>query len=290
MKTTGLILIILLCTLQPGFYAQTQKAFSIAGISQYDLVSKVNGLPYRLTIALPFGYSATDTTHYPIMYMLDGDPNLPLTALIQWNMTYDGELPNMIIVGVGYQAESFMGTVSYRTLDYTPTDVAREDSQMTANHHVKMISGGASSFLRVMTEELIPFIERTYKTNRDRSLAGHSFGGLFATYVLLNKPQLFSRYLISSPSLYWGDGEMLREEASYYSSSHNNLDAKVFISAGSSEPDEMVPGVNELVKVLKSRNYKGLELTERVFNDETHLSVIPFAISRGLRVLYTPGR
>jgi uncharacterized protein len=301
MRTTAVIhLVWMLCAFAPAAPAQpsaqpaarhaprfTAKDFSIPGIFQYDFISGINALPYRITVAVPFGYSPSDTTRYPVLYMLDGDPNLPLTALIQWNMSYDGEVPNMIIVGIGYQAPNFMGTVPYRTLDYTPTKVPTADSQMTVNHHVKMVSGGAAGFLRVMTEEIMPFIGQSYKTGHDRSLAGHSFGGLFATYVLLNKPELFSRYLISSPSLYWGDGEMLREESGYYASGHRSLPARVFISAGASEPESMVPDVRELVRTLRSRNYKGLELTDRVFDDETHLSVIPFAISRGLRVLYT---
>jgi hypothetical protein len=246
-------------------------------------------MPYRITVAVPFGYSPADSIRYPVVYMLDGDPNLPLAALIQWNMSYDGELPKMIIVGIGYQAENFIGTVSYRTLDYTPVRVIKLDSQMTANHHVKMVSGGAGNFLLVMKNEIIPFIEKSYSTNRDRVLAGHSFGGLFAAYVLFTEPLLFNRYLISSPSLYWGNEEIMREEATYYKSGHSTLQAKVFISAGSQEPEEMVPDVKQLVRTIEGRNYIGLEVTERVFDNETHLSVIPFAISRGLRVLFQEG-
>lgn len=265
------------------------KGFSIPGIVQHNFTSKINAVPYQLSVALPFGYSQNDTFRYPVMYIMDGDPNLPLAALIQRNMTYDKELPNVIIVGLGYQVVDFMATVPYRTLDYTPTRVARSDSEMTANHHIKMVSGGASNFLRVLSEEIIPFIEETYKTNNDRLLAGHSFGGLFAAYTLFHKPELFDRYLISSPSFYWGNFEVLNEEDQFYMQGHKDLSKKVFISAGSLEPDEMVPDVELLVNKLRSRKYKGLTLTERIFDDETHLSVIPFAISRGLRVLYNPG-
>jgi hypothetical protein len=271
---------------KPVFCQFIRKEFSISGISQYDFVSGVNATPYRITVAVPFGYSPSDSIRYPVVYMLDGDPNLPLTALIQWNMSYDGELPKMIIVGIGYQAENFMGTVSYRTLDYTPTRVEKMDSQMTANHHVKMVSGGAGNFLSVIKNEIIPFVERSYSTNHDRTLAGHSFGGLFAAYVLFREPLIFNRYLISSPSLYWGDEEIIKEETAFFNSGHSTLHAKVFISAGSLEPEEMVPDVKALVNAIKRRNYIGLEITGRVFDNETHLSVMPFAISRGLRVLF----
>jgi len=261
------------------------KPYRLPGVYQFDFVSKINHQPYRLTVAIPFGYSATDSTRYPAMYLLDGDPNLPLAALIQWNLTYDEESPKMVLVGVGYQSNDFMGTIPYRTLDYTPTRDDRADSEMTAHHHVNMVSGGAENFLRVLEQEIIPFINQHYKVNTDRALAGHSFGGLFAAYVLFTHPELFQRYLISSPSLDWND-HVIQKMESGYAAGHSSLTARVFLSAGGAEPESMVPEVQVLSKTLAGRHYRGLEVTEKVFEDETHLSVIPFAISRGLRVLY----
>ena len=288
MKKIGAVLVFSgLCVFATRLYAQDVfKEYTLPGIVQHDFVSRINHLPYRLSIALPFGYSAADTTHYPVMYILDADPDLPLAALIQWNMTYDGELPNMILVGVGYQTANFMETVPYRTTDYTPSSDLKADSEMTAHHHVRMVSGGAAGFLRVLTEEICPLIRERYKTTSDQGLAGHSFGGLFAAYVLLNHPETFDRYLISSPSLYWDSKEIKKEEINYYSAGHRALSARVFVSAGAAEPDSMVPDVKEFVAALSSRKYKDLQLSEKIFDGETHLSVIPFSISRGLRALY----
>jgi predicted alpha/beta superfamily hydrolase len=282
--TVRIIVLLLLCA--PGVRGQgPMQPYRLPGVFQYEFVSRITHEPYRVTVAVPFGYSAADTIRYPTMYLLDGEPNLPLAALIQSNMTYDGEVPNMILVGVGYQANDFMGTVPYRTLDYTPTRDDRADSEMTAHHHVTMVSGGADNFLRVMKQEVIPFVEQQYKVNGDRGLAGHSFGGLFAAYVLFTHPELFQRYLISSPSLDW-DGHAIKKLESGYAAGHSSLTARVFLSAGGAEPESMVPDVQVLSKTLAARHYQGMEVTEKVFEDETHLSVIPFAISRGLRVLY----
>jgi predicted alpha/beta superfamily hydrolase len=265
-----------------------QAEVCIAGTMAHSFISKINAQAYQLSISLPFNYSAADTIHYPVMYILDSDPNLPLAALIQRNMSYDHEVPDVILVGVGYQVSDFLASRPFRMLDYTPTRVPKIDSEMTANHHMKMVSGGAYNFLRVLEEEVIPYIEKSYKTNNDRSLAGHSFGGLFAVYTLFHKPALFKKYLISSPSLEWDDREMLKEETQFYDAEHTALKAKVFISVGSIEPEPMVPDMNKLVKVLRNRNYKELELTDYIFEDETHLSVIPFALSKGMRNLYNP--
>jgi predicted alpha/beta superfamily hydrolase len=117
-------------------------------------------------------------------------------------------------------------------------------------------------------------------------LAGHSFGGLFTVYTLFHKPLLFNKYLISSPSLDWDNFEALKEETQFYAGGHKTLQAQVFISSGSLEPDPMMPDVKEFARMLRNRNYTGLELTDYIFKDETHLSVIPFAISKGMRNIY----
>jgi predicted alpha/beta superfamily hydrolase len=270
-----------------AFSQSRQTEICIAGTAMHQFVSKTNSVPYQISIALPFNYLPSDTTRYPVMYILDGDPNLPMAALIQRNMSYDHEVPDVIMVGIGYQVDNFLSTRSFRMLDYTPSHVAKIDSEMTASHHMKMVTGGAFDFLQVLEKEIIPYIESNFKTNKDRSLAGHSLGGLFTLYTLFHEPALFQRYLISSPSLYWNDFEMLGEETEYYGGGHKRLQARIFISAGSLEPDPMTPNINQLVNLLRQRRYQGLEITEYVFQDETHLSVIPYSFGRGMRIIYS---
>ncbi len=206
-----------------AFGQSRQTEIYIAGTLMHQFVSNTNSVPYRVSVALPFNYLPFDTTRYPVMYVLDGDPNLPMAALIQRNMSYDHEVPDVIMVGIGYQVDNFLSTRSFRMLDYTPSHVAKIDSEMTASHHMKMVSGGAPDFLQVLEKEIIPYIENNFKTNKDRSLAGHSLGGLFTLYTLFHEPALFQRYLISSPSLYWNDFEMLGEETEYHSGRHKRI-------------------------------------------------------------------
>lgn len=67
---------------------------------------------------------------------------------------------------------------------------------------------------------------------------------------------------------------------------NRDLNAKIFISAGSLEPESMVPDMIAFADSLKNRNYKGLTLTSQIFDNETHLSVLAAMISRTIRVLY----
>lgn len=75
-----------------------------------------------------------------------------------------------------------------------------------------------------------------------------------------------------------------REEA--FSAEHKKLAARVFMSAGTIEDEGMLPDMLRVGEILTARSYVGLELTTHIFMEETHLSVIPATMSRGLRVLF----
>ncbi len=168
-----------------------------------------------------------------------------------------------------------------RNRDYLPTyNIASEKS------------GKASCFLDFVKYELIPFINEKYQViAKDSTLVGDSYSGLFALYALFNQPNMFKRYIIGSPSIYW-DNRVILDIESEYSKVNTQLNAKVFLSVGELEAvyepvfANMVGNVEQISKLINSREYKGLELRTHVFKGETHLSVIPATFSRGLREVF----
>jgi predicted alpha/beta superfamily hydrolase len=78
-----------------------------------------------------------------------------------------------------------------------------------------------------------------------------------------------------------------------FAAKNQKLEAAIFFSVGSleeskEEPDDakMVSNLNKIVEIMQDREYEGLKLVSHIFDDETHLSVLPAAVSRGLRKLY----
>ena len=71
-----------------------------------------------------------------------------------------------------------------------------------------------------------------------------------------------------------------------YASHHSELTAKVFFSVGGSEDANMLASFNAFTNSIKNHNYKGLSMTVKIFEEETHLSVVPAGGSRTLKVLY----
>ena len=138
-------------------------------------------------IHLPASYGSAVQKRYPVMYVLDGTsqdgPTVDaLAALSIW-----GEAPEAIVVGIP-------NTAGNRPRDYTPPFMRQEPEVAES----KM--GGGDQFLLFVEKELIPFIDKQYRTSTYRMISGNSRGGLLAFYSLLEKPDLFqARFCYSSP-------------------------------------------------------------------------------------------
>jgi predicted alpha/beta superfamily hydrolase len=252
--------------------------------------SKIMGKDYQLYISFPSNYSTKDTVKYPVLYLLDGRVFFPIIKSAREPMDFGGELEQVIIVGIGSGLDGASWYVN-RTYDYTTskdTVFDRKDEKKLGFPKGTLQSGGAEKFLQCITKEIIPYVETHYKTNRDRGITGHSLGGLFSAYCLLHSKGVFTRYGISSPSLWWNNNEMGNQADSLFSKNEtwDIPPVKIFMSVGQKEGPLMVPTMTKFSTQLEEKAYKNVTLTWHVFEDETHLSVIPASLSRTLTVLY----
>ena len=265
-------------------YGQTKTSVTevtLANTRLHLLSSKNVEQVYRIEVALPPSY-ADSSKSFSVLYVLDADKSFGMARDIVGWLSWIGEIPQLIVVGISYG-----GTTSdwwqKRSRDYTPT---KDRSRIWGEWP---LAGGADNFKAFMKDELFPLIETTYRTqSRDRSIVGLSFGGLFATYVLFSEPSLFSRYIIIAPALKWDNSRILEYEQKYHSQKAV-LEAIVFTAIA--ELDE--PSINEpwhdFNQILHQRNYQSLSWKEQVFPGETHISVFPGALSRGLKVVFAKG-
>ena len=245
---------------------------------QHQFKSETIGDLFNINIALPKNYSP-ETRQYPVAYLTDANIFFGMVAETAWLLQYGQEIPEVIIVAIGYPDNS--EHMALRERDLTPTQEGNAKN-----------SGGSGDFLKFISKELKPFIESSYSVNtKDSALLGDSMGGLFGLYVLFNQPEEFQRYIIGSPSIYWDNSVILSMEQ-LYSEKNDTLPAKVFLSAGELEAlyepafAGMLSNVAKLTETLSFRKYKKLIFESHIFKNETHLSVIPATFSRGLREIY----
>jgi predicted alpha/beta superfamily hydrolase len=154
--------------------------------------------------------------------------------------------------------------------------------------------GGATAFLSFIVDELKPFIaDRFAGDPEDQSLVGMSLGGLFALTALFQSSRPFRRSVVLSPALWWDNDVIFAREADFAARS-DDLDAWVFLGVGGREDEDGAPfwPVTKLAKLdqsLRSRRYPSLALAHHVFPEETHMSVYPGAVVRGLRTVFSQG-
>ena len=265
------------------------------GVVSRVVTSAVSGRTYQISVAVPRGYDASDGS-YPVLYAVDANGEFGTVVEAARLLRFDELVPDLLIVGIGYPVGRFFDASAPRAVDLTPTidrDWERQEAEDFPEWPAPEGSGGAPAFLQFLQQELIPSIDAEYRTiPGDRALFGHSFGGLFAIHALLNGEGTFKRFIAGSPSIWW-DHEVTFQHEEEFASTNRLLPARVFLSIGELEeqdPDiywgHMVSDLQRFVEVLKSRQYEGFEYESHLFENETHTSVIPATISRGLRYIY----
>jgi hypothetical protein len=253
------------------------------------LKSTNTGREYQIAVGLPASYATTDQ-HYPVLYLLDGNWLFPMAQSVARMMYFSPEvrdIPEVVIVGIGYNSDSLADQMAFRSRDYTPTEhlesvlAGRESFSWT---EIVEHSGGAAAFLDFITNDLFPYIDSKYRTDPNNRIGhGDSLGGLFMLYTLFHQPASFDRYLIVSPSIWWDEKVVLQHETTY-AENHNDLAAKVFLASGDLEL-EILTDVAQLLINLQSREYPSLDINYTVMQNETHLSIMAHGMATGLRAL-----
>lgn len=288
----GLIMALTFAPLLVLAQKKGHPAARLINTEQRQLYSKLNNQEYEIYISLPDNYVQGDST-YPVLYLTDANQYFGLIADITRNLQWGSEMPETIIVGIGYPISAFKTDderwgkwLAWRMRDLSPTNTAQLDKDFGTDN---IKSGGASVFLQFMEQELFPFVEKNYRAkSQERTFVGFSLGGLFGLYSLFQKPGLFQYYLIGSPSI-WYDNKTVLQTEKTYAASHSDLSGRVFMAVGELEEEVnsgMVRNMFELNSILKSRKYNGLTSTAVILDGETHMSAPGVCFQRGLRYFF----
>ncbi len=276
----------------PSAIAETETAppYSLQDTQVRKFHSDIVKADYQLYISLPRDYDK-QTVSYPIVYVLDADYCFALVHQIVRFLSDRDEVSPLIVVGVAYPgvAQEKSGPIHKlsRTRDYTPTHMDKGGY----GEEFQKQSGGGGRFLRCFEQELIPYIESKFRVKHDRTIVGYSFGGLFGCFSMVTHPTLFQRYIIVSPSLWYGNHVLTKIERESALAT-KNLCANAFFAVGGRErgfqgQEEMVKDLESFVVKLRSRSYCGLRSQLWVADGETHQSVFPSAVTRGIRYVFS---
>lgn len=246
----------------------TSSALGQGTVTRMTIKSNVLGEDRVILVRTPAGYE-NNKVSYPVLYMTDGDAQMAHTASTVEFLARNGRMSELIVVGI---------TNTDRTRDLTPTKASRVDLAQSPT------AGGADNFLKFIETELIPDIEKRYRVQPYRILAGHSLGGLFAVHVMVTRPELFGSYVAVSPSLQWADEATLKK-AEEFLKTRKELNATLFTSLGNEQGD--IGDSFDLFKQALSRSQiKNFEWQAEQLKDEDHGSVVLRSHYLGMRKIY----
>lgn len=245
----------------------SRSDFSIGKTIQIE--SAVLGEVRILNVYLPESYTANGEKKYPVIYLLDGSRNedfIHISGIVQFgSFSWINRNPEAIVVGIANVD---------RKRDFTYPSQSKLDQEEFPT------SGQSAKFIAFIANELQPFIDVTYRTNKNRTLIGQSLGGLLATQILIEQPELFNNYVIVSPSLWWDDERLLDKLPQPFISN-----TSVYIAVGK-EGEVMERTANELFDKVNQKKTENTVVYFEFLEDKTHGDALHIAVYNAFELLF----
>ena len=140
----------------------------------------------EITISLPFSYAQNKTKKYPLLIILDGDYLLdPFEGALKYGAYWD-DMPEVIIVGI------------------TQNQKNERESDCTIDQETGLPQEKGEAFFEFIGQELLPYLQKNYRTAPFKIIAGHDVTAGFLNFYLYKDNPLFNGYISLSPDLTTG--------------------------------------------------------------------------------------
>ena len=197
MKRTIILSILFLILSIKSIQGQEEGRHQIESETIIREIESEAGNKYELIVTLPINYN--DEKTYKVLYYLDG---WWLSELVKGSYRINflaNEMEEVILVGLSIKGDEEAWN-KQRNKDYTPSIYDKEKMKITMKSGTVELkeetTGGAEDFIRFMKRVVFDEIESTYNIDKEtRGILGHSFGGLFGYYCLINHTGIFKNYI-----------------------------------------------------------------------------------------------
>ncbi len=272
----------LLTNTPPLLAYQNADSLITVGVQKqlYSAVLKENR---SYQIHLPNDYHLNTQKKYPVIYVLDGEINFnSLSAITDFlSRGRTPTVPQMIVVGV---------LNTNRTRDLTPSHVKNATDMSSQKGGSYAQSGGSSTFLNFVTKELMPEINKQYRSSGFNIYAGHSFGGLSVLSCLYNHTNSFDAFIAMDPSLWWDNGIAI-QQASNFNIKSLKHPKKLVISSSKNSINQSAQELSstpivKLDSIFTSVTSPNFSYKYFNFDDETHGTLALPSLYYGLKYLF----
>jgi len=233
---------------------------------EFTIQSKIINDNYPIYVYLPEDYINNSSNQ--LIIALDGNTRFDEITNLIIEKNQNGTIPPSVFIAIGNSTE--------RNRDYTPTAYAHG-------------SGGANNFYQFIKEELIPELESRYDidTSNNKTLIGHSFGGLFTQYVMSQDRDSnpFNKFIASGTS-YWFDSGVIFEYEQNYATTNTNLDVTFYNGMGTLEGGVMLASFDEMNNRLDNRNYQNFTHRHELIEESGHSGAVNTIFKKGLDYVF----
>ncbi len=244
--TLGLIL---LCC-QSTVFSQTKNDISIGQKIHFD--SELYGKSRELFVSLPSDYNDS-LKNYPVLYILFPEWSFERAVSAARYLEGQNGIPGLILVGIC--GEDTWNEVFPFKIDRKPT------------------TGGGDKFLNFISTEVIAYVESNYRADSLRILAGFSNSAMFANYVMIQKPDLFKSFILSSPMIGWGDNFVLNKTREFFSNIQT-FDKTLYIIYGNRDYGQVTIPMPQFETFLKDKAPENFKWKIDVLENESHVPYI----------------
>jgi enterochelin esterase-like enzyme len=243
---------------------------SITGdLRLHEFHSRVFYNTRMLRVWLPPGYDEAENEgrKYPVFYLNDGQnlfDRATAFAGVEWQvdetadrLIRENKVQPLIVVGIdNAQKERIREFLPYRSI-FPP--VLRPQGQ---------------KYLKFLLDEVVPFVRQRYRIAsgaENTGLGGSSLGAVISLFTVMERPEVFGRLLLESPSLYISNRQLLKQSRAF-----REWPERIFLAVGTQETgdagrsSEIVDDVRHLQRILERAGLWENRLRVRIDEGATH--------------------
>ncbi len=227
---------------------------AVTHYSQHTHTIESSNLSEQRTVVvqLPKSYQTHPNKKYPVIYRLDGAGNLPLINAVLERLQENDQAPEVIVVAI----ES-----TNRLRDFYPS-VNKEPQGPVGE------GGGAAKFLAFVEQELMPLVNKQYRTHDYRVIAGASAAGVLALYAMQAEPELFQAHIAYSPAVWWNYGAPAKSLNTFVTKA-KSINSYVYMNIGE-EAGIMRERYDDMQQTLQNSKVQNLRFKSDAFAGVSH--------------------
>ncbi|WP_034057198.1 alpha/beta hydrolase-fold protein [Lacinutrix jangbogonensis] len=246
-----MFLLFTLLYLTTNIKAQTISSKNTLG-TNFTIKSEILKEDRQIQICVPESYEETDKK-FPVLYILDGQRLFPFGVSLLKSFTQFRQTPEFIIVGITNKYPNRFG------------------------HFID----DEKKFLHFIEQEVIPFVDTSFRTSKERILFGWEYGGSFVIQTMMDRPNLFDAYLVASPF------PLTHKitEIDNFLSEKSSFDKTLYFSVSPNE-NQVNIGTEKLDSILKLKAHKTFNWSYKKLINEEHRSTPYSTLYSGIKHFY----